>query len=88
MKISEFGSEQLDDLQDQISKNARLIERGRTIMRIVSDTGEKGLDSQALIKVANMCADGSVVTAVMFLQLMNARRVCSGSIRFLRSCDH
>ena len=85
MNISFFGSDHLDYLQAQLSKNAVLIERGKTLMRIVSKTGEKGLSPQALIKVANMCADGSVVTGKMFLQLMNKKGVQNNGILSLKN---
>lgn len=74
MKISDFGSECLDNLQDEIAQNAQLLERGRSLMRIVSETGDQGMSSKGLIKVAEMFADGSIVTGAGFLQQMNVRR--------------
>ncbi|MBV1864892.1 MAG: hypothetical protein KUG74_10705 [Rhodobacteraceae bacterium] len=74
MEISDIRSEHLDDLQDQIAKNAHLMERGRLLMQIVSETGAKGMSPKGLIRVAEMFADGSVVTGAGFLRQMNFRR--------------
>lgn len=74
MEISDFGSGYLDGLQGQITKNAQLMERGRFLMQIVSETGAKGMSPKGLIKVAEMFADGSVVTGAGFLRQMNFRR--------------
>lgn len=74
MNISDFSSERLDDLQAQIARNARMVERGRFLMQIVSETGAKGMSAKGLIRVAEMFADNKVVTETWFLQAMNARR--------------
>ena len=74
MNISDINSEHLDDLQAQIARNARMAERGRFLMQIVSETGSKGMSAKGLIKVAEMFADGSVVTGTGWMRQMNIRR--------------
>lgn len=75
MEISDFGSERLNNLQDRIAHNAQLIERGRSLMQIVSETGDRGMSSKGLIKVAEMFADCSIVKGAGFLKQMNLRRL-------------
>lgn len=74
MQISDYSSERLDDLQAQISRNACMVERGRFLMQIVSETGAKGMSAKGLIRVAEMFADEKVVTGTWFLLAVNARR--------------
>lgn len=74
MEIPDSASDGLDILQGQIAQNAQLIERGRSLIQIVSETGDRGMSPKGLIRVAEMFADGSVVTGVGFLQQMNLRR--------------